>query len=200
MTSTEILVWAIFAAITIAVIYSFVMQKILLSLSKKLFDQNCDSIENAKTLKELGYKNILVITLADYFASVKYGLARAIETDKKSSKKNNDILFTEKEELKYFLPKENITKSISKHMTEKTPVLIIVGLLLILFVMAYFANDIIGFLGNYAKGVMNSGKNAPIGIEQKDDSLLKDQEQLNNLPFFEEDLTQDIQEEQNTKE
>ena len=185
MTSTEILVWAIFAAITIAVIYSFVMQKMLLSLAQKLQNNNCDSRENAKTLKELGYKNIIVISLTDYFVSVKYGLARAIEHDKTQKEKNKDILFSEKDELKYFLPKENITKSVSKHLNDKTSAVYIVILLVVLFVVAYFASDVIGFLGNYAKGVINSGENTPIGIEQKEDLLLKDQENLNNLPSVE---------------
>ena len=181
MNQTEIIVWAMFSAVIIAVVYAYLMQMYVSKLAEKLIENNKNSKDNAVSLDELGYKNKVSKVLTEYFVSGGWALSRAVEKigGEKKSGTDNDLLFVKKSEIKYYIPEENITKKINKHINEKTSFAKLIALLVILTVVACFASRIIDFLGNYAYGLVNGDKKGAIGVEKEDDSLLAEQEELN---------------------
>ncbi len=194
MITTETLVWAFFFAIIVAVVYAFAMQNCLSGLATKLAETGTDSKEKAKTLEELGY-NPFSALLTAYFASSGTTVARAIVKigGEKSENTDSDLLFKEKAPVKYYLPEENITKNVKKHLSEKTSLVKLVALLLILLFVAYIANGVINFLGNYAYGLVDGdGGKAPIGVQDESSSLLEDQQELNRLEEEQKKLEEEL--------
>lgn len=182
MNSVETLVWAMFAAIMLAVVYSFAMQNSLALLAKRLIEKEVHTKERALTLYELGYKNYLVIAVTAYFASGKTTVARAIEKISVSEKTQlqKDLLFTEKEECKYFLPEENVTKNVKKHINEEISYPKLAAVLILLLVAAIVGSAVIRFLGNFAYGLVDGdGGKEPYGVTSEENSLLGEQEELN---------------------
>ncbi len=165
MITTETLVWAFFFAIIAAVVYAFAMQNFLSGLALKLTRTETDTEEKAKTLEQLGYKPFSAMLTA-HFASTGTTVARAIVKigGEKNENADSELLFKEKAPVKYYLPEENITKNVKKHLNEKTSVVKLVALLVILLFVAYIANGVISFLGNYAYGLIDREENVPIGI------------------------------------
>ncbi len=204
MTQTEIIVWAMFLAIMIAVIYAYLMQMYVSRLAGILIEKNINSKDMAVSLDELGYKNRLSKALTSFFASGGWALSKAIEKTggEKLDDDGKDLLFVKKSEVKYYIPEENITKKINKHVKEKTSLVKLVALLVILTVVACFASRVIDFLGNYAYGLVNGDEKGAVGVEKEDDSLLTEQEQINKyqeeLDALEEEL--DVLENENTEE
>lgn len=194
MITTETLVWAFFFAIIAAVVYSFAMQNFLSALAVRLAETETDSEEKAKTLEELGYKP-LSASLVAYFAAGGTTVARAIVKigGEKSENTDSELLFREKAPVKYYLPKENITKNVKKHLSEKTSVVKLAALLIILLFVAYIASGVINFLGNYAYGLIDGEENVPIGIPGESQTVLPDEQQqlTEEQPEMQEDAEAD---------
>jgi hypothetical protein len=182
MITTETLVWAFFFAIIAAVVYAFAMQNFLSGLALKLTRTETDSEEKAKTLEQLGYKPFSAMLTA-HFASSATTVARAIVKigGEKSEKTDRELLFKEKVPVKYYLPEENITKNVKKHLNEKTSVVKLVVLLVILLFVAYIANGVISFLGNYAYGLIDREENVPIGIPGESHTSQLDKEEQDSV-------------------
>ena len=182
MNSIETFVWAMFAAIMLAAIYSFAMQNSLALLAKRLMEKQITDKGNAVTLSDLGYKNIFVIAVTKYFASGKTVVARAVEKvyEEDKKKENKDLLFQEKPECRYYLPEENITKKVIKHINEKISYPKLALIIAILVVVALIASSVIKFLGNFAYGLVDgNGGNEPYGVQNGQGTLLEEQEELN---------------------
>lgn len=194
MITTETLVWAFFFAVIVAVVYAFAMQNFLSGLATKLTQTGTDSKDKAKTLEELGYKPFSALLTA-YFLSSGTTVARAIvkiggETNEKA---DSEMLFREKTPVKYYLPEENITKNVKKHLSEKTSLAKLAALLIILALVAYIASAVINFLGNYAYGLIDGdGGKAPIGVQNGNGTLLEDQEELNRLEEEQKKLEEEL--------
>lgn len=182
MSGTELIVWAMFSAILAAVVYAYVMQLCITKLVRKLADKKIHSQDTALTLDDLGYNKKLERTFTAFFAAGNWVLSKAIiktggeVTDGTESK---DLLFAKKSDVKYYIPEENLTKKIYKHAGERMSVGKLIVLVIILFVFAMLASKVIDFLGNYAYGVITDDGKTSIGVEQKDNSLLSEQEELN---------------------
>lgn len=181
MNQTEIIVWAMFSAVMIAVVYAYLMQMYVSKLAGKLIENKKNSKEEAVSLDELGYKSKFSKALTEFFVSGGWTLSKAIVKvgGEKVSGTDPDLLFVKKSEVKYYIPEENITKKTNKHINEKTSLVKLIALLVILTFVACFASRIIDFLGNYAYGLVNGDKKGAIGVEKEDDSLLAEQEELN---------------------
>ncbi len=167
--NTETLIYTIASAGVIAMIYYFVMQKITTKAAEKLISENACGKDSAKTLDEIGFAG-LSKKLAKYFLSGGNAIAKAVEiceddgnTDKKES---DDLLFKKVKILKYYIPKENDTDKLKKHLNDKfsLPKLILAAIIVALcaFVFTYAAR----FLENYAKNVFSRKViPSPTGVE-----------------------------------
>lgn len=200
MFTTENLVWAFFIAVVVAILYVFVMQHVMSDFAKRLMKKGANNKESAKTLSELGYKNIFDSKLAAFFAKGGSVISRAIiKVDSQSENKDifNDLLFEKKKPVKYYLPEKNITKSVNKAINDKTPVAKLALLLVLLLVAAFVATGIIEFLKNSAYGLIDgNSSDHPFGVQKEQNTLLDSQEGLNRL----EEEKNDDEKEHNSEE
>ena len=184
MGETQLIVWAMFAAVLIAVLYAYAMQFFVIKLVQRLVDKKIHIEDAALTLEELGYNKKLEKMLTALFASGTWVLSKAIIKvggEVTGETENRDLLFVERADIKYYIPQENLTKKINKHIAERMSFSKLIVLIVVLLVVATLAGKVIDFLSNYAYGVVtDDGKNS-IGVEQKDDSLLSEQEELNKI-------------------
>lgn len=186
----EIFVWTIFFAILAAVLYTCLVQHMLTGLVGRLLKQDAETEQTAKTLPQLGYHNALVRALVKVFAKGGSPLARAIKqkAPPASETEDSELLFAEKAELAYYLPKENRTKSFEKHFAERVPLVKTAVLLLLLALVAFAASSVIRFLGNWANATVHAGsKNHAYGNAEREDSLLDEQEKLNEQERIEQE-------------
>ena len=185
MFTTENLVWAFFVAVVVAILYVFVMQHIMSGFARRLMKNGANSKECAMTLYELGYKNVFVSKLAGFFAKGGFAISRAImkvESETENKDVFNDLLFEKKNPVKYYLPEENITKSVNKAINDKTPVTKLAILLVLLLIVACVATSIIEFLKNSAYGLVDgNSSDEPFGVQKEEDTLLENQEGLNRI-------------------
>lgn len=185
MFTTENLVWAFFVAVVVAIMYVFVMQHVMSGFAKRLMQKGANSKENAMTLYELGYKDVFATKLAGFFAKGGSVISRAIiKVDTESENKDvfNDLLFQKKNPVKYYLPEENVTKSVNKAINDKTPITKLVLLLVLLLIVAFVATGIIEFLKNSAYGLIDGNStDEPFGVQKEEDTLLENQEGLNRI-------------------
>lgn len=190
--TVKMLVWILFAAVTVAVLYAYAMQKMLVKLAKRLIAHEAASPETARTLEQIGFANPLTRGLLAHFAASGSTLSRAIvckelsaptkEKDSDGANKDDeaDLLFREKPSCAYYLPTEKRTKSFEKHLGAKQSPWAILGLLVVLFLVASVASGVIDFLGGWASGLVE-GDNTPgvHGTADAGESLLEEQEKLN---------------------
>ena len=184
MSSTELIVWAMFAAVLIAVIYAYIMQLYTTKLVQKLAENKIHSEDSSLTLAELGYNKNLEKTLTAFFAAGNWVLSRAIVKvggEAADPKEREDLLFKKKTDVKYYIPEENLTKKLNKHVAERMSFSKLVVLVIVLFVVALVASKVIDFLGNYAYGVVTDEGKVSVGVEKQEDSLLSEQEELNRI-------------------
>ncbi len=178
----RMLVWVLYAAIAVAVVYSYSMQKMLLRLTARLTEKEVDTPEKAKTLEQLGFRRALTRALLGHFVATGSPLARSIVCKEMPVKHEvtDELLFAEKPLKSYYLPQENRTKSFEKHRREQVRLLPIVGLLVALFLVALAATSVIQMLGNWTADVVN-GEDSPeiYGTTDSAGSLLDEQEKLN---------------------
>ena len=195
MSSTELIVWAMFAAVLIAVIYAYIMQLYTTKLVQKLVENKIHSEDSSLTLAELGYNKKLEKALTTFFAAGNWVLSRAVVKvggEVADPKEREDLLFKKKTDVKYYIPEENLTKKLNKHVAERMSFSKLVVLVIILLVVAMLASRVIDFLGNYAYGVVTDDGKISVGIEQKEDSLLSEQEELNKLQQEAEKLEEEL--------
>lgn len=178
----EMFVWIVYAAIVVAVVYTYGMQKMLLRLTARLTENEIDVPEKATTLEQLGFKCALTRALLAHFAATGSPLARSIVCKEKPVKhaEADELLFAEKPVKTYYLPVENRTKSFEKHRGERVRLWPIVGLLVALFLVALAATSVIQVLGTWTAGVVNGDDSPEVyGTTDKSNSLLEEQEKLN---------------------
>lgn len=181
MITTELLVSAVFAAIVIAVLYAFVLEKSLAGLVKRIDKAEAYTEDDAKSLRELGYKSDFLRFFAGFFANGGSAIARAVvKLDTEKTKDDDELLFAEKKETRYFLPEENRTKRFEKHLQEKTPFWKITLLIVALAVLAYAASTVIRLLSSMANALVSGNEKNPVGVERDESSLLEEQEKLEN--------------------
>ena len=181
MITTELLVSAVFAAIVIALFYALALEKSLTGLVKRIDKAKAYKEEDAKTLKELGYKSAFLSFFASFFAKGGSVIARAIvKLDHEKHKQDAELLFAEKKETRYYLPQENRTRSFEKHLGEKTPFWKIAILIVALAVLAYISSTAIRLLSSMANALVSGNEKNPVGVERDESSLLQEQEKLEN--------------------
>lgn len=184
MLTTENLVWTFFVAVLVAIMYVFVMQNVMSEFAKRLIQKGANSKENAKTLTELGYKNIFYVKIVGFFAKGGAVISRSVEKlnlEEVSNDITKDLLFIKKKPVLYYIPEENLTKRVRKAMNDKIPIAKLALLVVILIVVALLATSIIDFLKNSAYGLIDADAGNPSGIGKQENTLLENQEELNRL-------------------
>ena len=175
-------VWAIFAAILAAALYSFAVQRVLSGFISRLIKAEADAPEKAETLKQLGYTGLVLPFLVRTFVKGGSPLARAVVvcTPPAPDLNNTELLFPEKAELSYYLPEENRTRSFEKHYKERLPLAQTAAIVLLLLATAFAATGVIRFFGNWTNALIDGdSKKHAYGVNERDDSLLDEQEKLN---------------------
>ena len=183
INTIELIVWSLFAAITVAVLYAFFMQKSVSGLAKKLIDSSALSKDCAKTLSELGYKDGIASKVTAFFAAGGSYLARCIVKVGRNDKNDkntgeSDLLFVKKEPLKYYIPEEKVDKVFNKHLNDKMSPKYLILSIAVLLILALVAGTVINFLMSTASNAFSGIGNAPVGTESESDSLLDEQEKL----------------------
>lgn len=175
-------VWTIFAAILAAALYSFAVQRVLSGFISRLIKAEADAPEKAETLEQLGYTGSVLPFLVRTFVKGGSPLARAIVvcTPPAPDLNNTELLFPEKAELSYYLPEANRTKSFEKHYKERLPLAKTAAIVLLLLATAFAATGVIRFFGNWTNSLIDGdSKKHAYGVNERDDSLLDEQEKLN---------------------
>ena len=175
-------VWTIFAAILAAALYSFAVQRVLSGFISRLIKAEADASEKAETLEQLGYTGSVLPFLVRTFVKGGSPLARAVVvcTPPAPDLNNTELLFPEKAELSYYLPEENRTKSFEKHYKERLPLAKTAAIVLLLLATAFAATGVIRFFGNWTNSLIDGdSKKHAYGVNERDDSLLDEQEKLN---------------------
>ena len=172
------LVWALFLAVSVAIIYLYFMQRALSGLANRITENGCQDTESAKSLKELGYKNSLIMAAVSFFAENGTVVARAI---KKSAceEKQSELLFEKKQPVKYYMPPEERNQRFEKHINDKLSAAKVIIILALVAAIALASSAVIDFLSEYAGNVLGKNENTVVGTKKEYESLLEQQEQLN---------------------
>lgn len=177
--TVDALVWTLFAAILGAILYSYCMQKFLSEFAKQIIKSGANSKDCAKTLAELGYTKGFQTALTGFFAENGNYISKAIKKVKsESAKKDSELLFQEKDAVKYYIPDENNDSRLKKHIDDQMSLPALVCLVAILVVIAIVATTVIGFLNRYAENSLSNDDKA-YGVEKEETSLLEEQAQAN---------------------
>ena len=178
--TVETLVWALFFAILAAIVYTYFMQKSLSALALKLIEKNSNSEESALTLEQLGYGKGFKAMLTAFFAENGNYISKAIVKIKAEAKpSDNELLFVEKEPIKYYIPDEKADKRLEKHMGDSISLPKLFILIALLVAMALAATSIINMLQNYASKLTELGPDKAIGVTEQDKTLLEEQAEAN---------------------
>lgn len=189
--TVKMLVWILYAAVAAAVLYTYVMQKMLVKLVKRLIAHGAESPETACTLEQLDFTNPLTQGLLAHFAASGSTLSRSVVRTERAAPTANEktggtqvdeaeLLFREKTTYAYYLPPEGRTKSFEKHLGSGQSPFAIAGLLIALFLVATVASGVISFLGNWASGLVERDSTPGVyGTANTEESLLEEQEKLN---------------------
>lgn len=175
-------VWTIFAAILAAALYSFAVQRVLSGFISRLIKAEADAPKKAETLEQLGYTGSVLPFLVRTFVKGGSPLARAVVvcTPPAPDLNNTELLFPEKAELSYYFPEENRTRSFEKHYKERLPLAKTAAIVLLLLATAFAATGVIRFFGNWTNSLIDGdSKKHAYGVNERDDSLLGEQEKLN---------------------
>lgn len=180
--TSDNLIWTLFAAALAAIVFSYFMQRTLSGLAKRIIKANACSEETALTLSRLGYKNAVTCAAAKFFAYCGSPVSRAIKkTEPKKTDGGDDMMFSEKEEIKYYIPEENMTESFSKQINDTLSFPKLVLLAAILTALAFAARPAVKLFAEYAESVVERDGGGSVGADGKDNALLDEQEKLNRI-------------------
>ena len=188
-SSVTLIVWSVFAALVIASVITYTVERSLQLLAAVLLHENAEDASNAKTLRELGYRGIFLSVTA-LCASSGSRIARAIgkvntEVPLGNNKEDGELLFHNTQEMRYYLPKDTIDKSLRKHLLADTPIWKLLAALIVLLLAALAATSVIRFLGRSASNVPKAFEHGVYGTENKQDSLLEEQEKQTQADIIE---------------
>ena len=197
----ESLVWTLFAAILAAILYSYCMQRILSEFAKRIMKSGANSETTAKTLAELGYTGGLKTFFTYFFAENGNYISKAVKKVKSEcAKKDSELLFEEKAEVKYYIPDENNNARLKKHINDGISLPLLVCLIVVLVVIALVSTTVIGWLQKYTVSSL-SDDDIAYGVEKEADSLLGEQAKANKEDELEKKKLEELERiEQQAKE
>ncbi len=192
LITTKQLVYLFFAAMIVGILYTFINGAAVKKLAKRLVESGADKEETAKTVAELGFSGKLqtyVIRKSALGGSALSKLICKVErTPAPIGNADPELLFTPKAEYAYYIPEENRNKSFKRHMNETVSLRAALILIAVMIAVMLCAASVIDFLGDWAVGLVTSDRTPVVGVDPPDDSLLAEQERLNEAERLDKEL------------
>ena len=174
----ENLVWVLFLAVSVAIVYLYFMQRALSGLTNRITENGCQDTDSAMSLKELGYKSPLIMAAVSFFAENGTVVAREIKKCA-CEEKQSELLFEKKQPARYYMPPKERNPRFEKHINDKLSAAKVIIILVLVAAIALASSAVIDFLSEYAGNVLGKNENTVVGTKKEDESLLEQQEHMN---------------------
>lgn len=174
-----VMLWAIFFGIIYSIIYISLQKKALSRFVLGLIASDSTSVENAKTLSELGIVSVIQKRIICSGVKSQHGLIRTIgfASGEKIKKPGEFTKLIPGKDCRYFID-SNISQDITKKYTVKKSNKLYVALCIVaLFLLTCVASTVISWLFSYADSVFN-GYNTYIPPEQTNQQETIDDENV----------------------